>query len=67
MQGHSWTNPDDQRMLQALQSKPDMAYTLPILWQVSIWNLEPMQNKAKSFSLLLFIVPLSFFEFLAPS
>lgn len=27
MQGHSWTNPDDQRMLQAVQSKPDTAYT----------------------------------------
>lgn len=30
MQGHSWSNPDDQKMLQALQNKPDMAYTLPI-------------------------------------
>lgn len=47
MQGHSWTNPDDQRMLQALQNKLDSASTLPIMWQVSVWHLEPMEKKAE--------------------
>lgn len=30
VQGHSWSNPDDQKMLQALQNKPDKAYTFLI-------------------------------------
>lgn len=30
MKGHSWSNPDDQKMLQALQNKPDKAYTFLI-------------------------------------
>lgn len=30
MQGHSWSNPDDQKMLHALQNKPDKANTFLI-------------------------------------
>lgn len=29
MQGHSWSNPDDQKMLSALQNKPDKATLFP--------------------------------------
>lgn len=47
MQGHSWTNPDDQRMLQALQNKLDTAYPHPIMWQVSVWYLKPVERKPR--------------------
>lgn len=62
MQGHSWTNPDEQRMLRALQSKPDTAYTPPILWQVSIWYLEPMKKKAKGSSFIVYCTVMLLFN-----
>lgn len=43
MQGHSWTIPDDQRMLQAFQSKPDMG--LYALHTVAAFNLIPGSNR----------------------
>lgn len=49
MQGHSWTNPDDQGMLRALQNKRDKAYTLPISCQVLIWYSEPMEKQSQGF------------------
>lgn len=66
MQGHSWTNPDDQRMLQALQNKLDTAYTLLIMWQVSVWYLKPMEKKAKGFSFVLLTIPLCWFLIFIP-
>lgn len=49
MQGHSWTNPDDQGTLWALQSKPDAARALPVPWQVLIWFAEPMETESQDF------------------